>query len=376
MRHMLFRGARFVYQRIRRNAFVADATYWVARCAQPVRRRLHHLSVRWNPRTPDQVYQYRHLSSSAWLQISVANICNARCSFCAYPKAVDTGSLPLGTMSFEVFRKAVDEWAAIGGENLDVTPIVGDSLVDPGLLEKLDYAINVAKIKRVQLITNGILLNRKDLYKRLVDSRVDAIGISTQGTSRELYAKVYGVDKYDEMLAGVRKLLEYNRAQGEPVRVAIYFRHAQRPGAILRSRDFRMHIKPYLSPRVRFFFTAEYVNWGGTIVDTDLTGVMRLRRPLPVLNVPCAQLFGYVVQHDGTVRLCGCALSRSDHDDMVVGNIRHETLSEIAQGDRAWNIISGFYSGVRPETCRGCTLYAPIDRKWIKQSAARADRRR
>ena len=34
-------------------------------------------------------------------------------------------------MSFEVFKKAVDEWAALGGQSLDLTPVVGDPLVDP-----------------------------------------------------------------------------------------------------------------------------------------------------------------------------------------------------------------------------------------------------
>lgn len=372
----LSRGARSVYHRARRNAVAADLAYWAARYTEPARARLHHLMVRLNPVTPEDLYPHRHLAASAWLQVAVTNICNARCSFCAYPKAIDSRTLRVGTMAFEVFKKAIDEWIAIGGDNIDITPVVGDTLVDPALLEKLDYAINHAKIKRVQLITNGILLNRHDLYKRLVDLNVHTIGISTQGTSREAYAKVFGVDKYQEVLSGMRNLFAYNRSKGEPVHIAIYFRHAQRPSEILRSDDFRNHIKPYLSRRVQFFFTSDYDNWGGTISEDDMSGVMRLRRPLPVLNVPCAQLFGYVVQHDGSVRLCGCRFSRTDQDDMVVGTIKEQTLEQIAAGERAWRIINGFYSGVRPETCAGCTLYAPIDQKWIRHSAARVDRRR
>lgn len=372
----LHRGAWLLYHGLRRHPVVADVAYAAARRIGSVRQRVHHLLVRVRRVPPEAVYPHRHLSSSASLQIAVTNICNARCSFCAYPKALDSGHLRVGTMDVDVFRKTVDEWVALGGENIDVTPVVGDPLVDPALLQKLDYAINHARLKRVQLISNGILLNRNDLYKRLVDLRVHTVAISTQGTSGEAYAKVFGVDKYQEVISGLRNLLEYNRAQGEPIHVAIYFRHAQRPSQILRSRDFRVHIRPYLSRRVQFFFTPDYDNWGGTIAAEDMTGVMRLRDPLPMLNVPCAQLFGYVVQHDGSVRLCGCRLSRTDQDDMVVGNIKDEPLDQIARGPRAWRIIEGFYAGVRPETCRGCTLYAPIDRRWLAQSAARIDRRR
>lgn len=371
----VYRGARFIRHRVQRNGFAANVTHWAARYAEPARARVHHLMVRLNPVTPEDLYPHRHLSSSAWLQLAVTNICNARCRFCAYPKAVDARSLTAGTMTFEVFKKAIDEWVATGGDNIDVTPVVGDTLVDPALLKKLDYAINHSDIKKVTLITNGILLNRHGIYKDLVDLKVDTIAISTQGTSREMYTKVYGVDKYEEVLSGIHNLLEYNRAKGEPVHLPIYFRHAQRPSEILRSRDFTRFIKPYLSARVRVFFTADYDNWGGTVSQTDMAGVMRLRRPLPMLNVPCVQLFGYAILHDGSARLCGCRFSHTDHDDMVVGNINEEPLEQIAQGDRAWNIIRGFYAGVRPHTCIGCTLYTPIDRKWIQQSAVRVDRR-
>jgi radical SAM protein with 4Fe4S-binding SPASM domain len=77
-------------------------------------------------------------------------------------------------------------------------------------------------------------------------------------------------------------------------------------------------------------------------------------------------LFGLVVRHDGNVRLCGCRLIRNDMDDLVVGNLRDKSLQEISRSPEAWEIIQGFYSGKRPETCRGCTQYHPINRQWLK----------
>jgi radical SAM protein with 4Fe4S-binding SPASM domain len=272
-------------------------------------------------------------------------------------------------MSFEVFKKAVDEWGANGGQSVDLTPVVGDPLIDPNLLEKIHYAVRQVGIKHLSLTTNAILMNRNETYKRLVDSGIHQIYISTEGTNREMYEKIYGVEQYEAVISGVRNLLEYNRSQGEPVGVAIRFRNAQKPSTIVRSEDFKNHIKPYLSQKVRVNFTVDYDNWGGTIVDEDMKGYMRLRPTPPKVNVPCQALFGFAVRHDGAVRLCGCRFKRSDVDDLIVGNIHEQTLEEISKGERAWEIIKGFYSGKRPETCAGCTIYQPIDHHWLRRRA-------
>ncbi|MEI9959692.1 MAG: radical SAM protein [Limisphaerales bacterium] len=99
----------------------------------------------------------------------------------------------------------------------------------PGLVDKIKYAIHEAGIKFVSFTTNGILLNRNENYRRLIDVGVGAIYISTEGTDKETYEKVYGVKHYEEMLSGVHNLLEYNRSQGEPASIAIRFRNSQKP---------------------------------------------------------------------------------------------------------------------------------------------------
>src|ERR1700744_738921 len=43
------------------------------------------------------------------LQVSVTNVCNARCSFCAYRIVADSGR-PAGIMKMDVFKKALDEY--------------------------------------------------------------------------------------------------------------------------------------------------------------------------------------------------------------------------------------------------------------------------
>ncbi len=359
-----------IYMTIHTSPVLADIVYNSARYIWRVRYWFRHKLAHRNAVPVEDIHKYRGLQPGGHLQTAITNICNAKCVFCAYPRAIESGQLKTGVMSFEMFKKAADEWGKIGGGDLDLTPTVGDTLVDPGVIKKLDYAVKVAKIPKVVLTTNGILLNKNDFYKKLVDGGVKEIYISTQGTDPDIYKKIYGVDHYDEYLAGLKNLLEYNRSQGSPVFIGIRFRNAQTPGEIIRSRDFNEVIKPYLGDRVRINFTVDYDNWGGTIKEEDMSGFMRMRKLPAKVNVPCIGLFNFVVRHDGLVRMCGCRFRTTDNDDMVVGDLRENSLQEIANGERAWKILQGFYKGERPDTCQGCTLYQPITKKWFQQRLA------
>jgi MoaA/NifB/PqqE/SkfB family radical SAM enzyme len=359
-----------IYHTVHTNGMLADAVYGGAFHLNKFRRKWLYASMAKAPVSLDELWPHRHIEASNILVTGVTNICNAKCSFCAYPKVVANKTLQTGVMSLDVFKKAAAEWAELGGQSLDLTPVVGDPLVDPGLLEKLDFAVKEARIKNVSLTTNAILLNKNETYRQLIDRGIGAVFISTQGADRKMYELVYGVKHYDEAMSGIRNLLAYNRERGEPASIVVRFRNAQKPSQIIRSRDFMANIRPYLSEKVRINFTVDFDNWGGTIELSDMLGSMKLRQLPPQLKVPCQALFGFAVRHDGNVRLCGCRLTRNDLDDLVVGNIKENSLREIAAGERAWDVIKGFYSGSRPETCRGCTLYQPITRSWLNRRAA------
>ena len=354
-----------IYHFVHTNGPVADFVYWGAFYVQNFRRKLQYKKYEQEHISPEELFKHRQLEPSAYLVTGVTNICNAKCTFCAYPKVVANKTLETGVMSFDVFKKAVDEWAAIGGQSLDLTPVVGDPLVDPNILKKVDYAVNQAGLKDVYLTTNAILINKNETYKKLIDLGIAAVFISTQGASKDVYEKIYGVKHYEEAMSGVRNLMEYNKSRGEPARIVVRFRNHEKPSQIIRSPDFKKNIQPYLSERVRVNYTVDFDNWGGTIKPADMTGNMRLRVLPPMLNVPCKNLFNFAVRHDGRVRLCGCRLTTNDNDDLVVGNIKDKTLKQISESDEAWNIIKGFYEGKRPHTCLECTFYQPINEEWF-----------
>lgn len=343
-------------------AYIADFIYQAAYYAKII---YSHFLLRKASRQrlqPDEVWAKLSFPKLNALFISPTNICNARCIFCAYPKLMRDPAQRHGIMPFEIFKKAVDEYVALGGQEICFTPTMGDALVDPGLLEKVTYARQQA-IREVHLYTNGILLAKNELYRRLIDCGVTNLGISMQGCNAEWYRAVYGVDAYLVLMNGIGDLLRYNREQKEPVRITFRFRNAQQPRHILKSPDFKSVIKPYLSRRVLFNFSVDYDNWCGNISQADLKGAMRLRPTPASINVPCLGLMGFFVLFDGSVRLCGCRTYQTEFDELIVGNINTESLADIARGEKTRQIIMDFFNGNRPPACRNCSVYQPVTRK-------------
>jgi len=296
------------------------------------------------------------------LQVSVTNVCNARCTFCAYRLVADSGR-PAGVMQMDVFKKAVDEYSALGGKGIDLTPTVGDPLLDPTLIEKVKYLREHTGIKDICLTTNAIAMCKRDMFKQLVDTGANIICISLPGLNSEIYKQVYGIDRYPDVIKGIAALLQYNKQCGEPSRVILRFRNPEKPSEIIDSKDFVEHIKPYLSEKVSCNFTVDFDNWGGSIGEQDMFGIMKLRKIPKRYNVPCANLFNFMVRYDGSVRLCGCRLKDTEDDGLVVGNIFQNSLAEIGKSKRVHDIIEGFYNGKRPSTCEKCSFYVPMTHK-------------
>lgn len=370
---MLNRLKFWVNNKVIQSPRVADLVYKYAYHLNWVVSSLRDKRAKFFPVKPAELASVQSAQVGNFLIVGTTNICNAKCAFCAYPRAVENGTLETGVMTMPAFQKIISEWVKNGGREADFTPVVGDPLIDPTLVEKIKFAQS-AGISRISFTTNGILLNHHDNYKKLVEAKVSAIHISIGATDEAQYKAIYGVDQYPKVISGLRNLLEYNRQNGEPVYVNIRFRNAQKPGEILNSTDFVKYIKPFLSPRVEVNFTVDFDNWGGTIRQEELPGVMRLRKPRPEIKIPCTSLFGFAVRHDGSVRLCGCRMKSSDLDDLVVGNLNRQSLEEISTSAKTKNIIEGFYRGERPETCKSCTLYTPITRSWLKNGRAAGSR--
>lgn len=308
--------------------------------------------------------QLLHYPHDFFLTLGTTNTCNARCVFCAYPKASDEGTLSRGTMPRELSLEAFRQWAEAGMKNVGIQPIVGDPLIDPLFIDRVRQAHCFDL--RVTTTTNGILLPR--FYGQMVDCGVDFTTVSIGGTTREWYKKVYQVDKYDEVIDGLRSFLEYNLTKGEPCEIRIGFRNAQPTREILQSMDYKRHIKPFLSRRVKIEWNADYVNWGGWIKKAEMPNGMSFRKLPPFMGRPCEGLRVLYLRWNGNVRSCGCAFIKNEDDEMIAGQFPRMSLREIAESNAVQAMMDGFYGdgSKRPEVCKTCTNYTPIYNRDLK----------
>lgn len=290
------------------------------------------------------------------LYFEVTNVCNLRCRFCVYSKKIPC---KMGIMTFEVFKKTIDEYATLGGGTVSFTPTIGEPLLDPGLIRKIDYASSQPSIKRVYFYTNGTLLSKDDNYKKIVDSGISDIKISVGIFDRVMYKKVHQVDLYDQLLDGVHKLLKYNFNHKEKISIEIDFRSPLWPSQTLITPDFKKYIEPYLSRRVTYNFMPYYDNWCGNIAKNDLIGVMKLRRVNRFKYSTCIRTFDASILFDGSVRLCACRIKDTEFDELVVGNIKNDSLSNLFYSEKAKKIREAFILKDPPLVCKGCSFYDP-----------------
>jgi MoaA/NifB/PqqE/SkfB family radical SAM enzyme len=139
------------------------------------------------------------------IQLQTINACQAACKMCPYPAFKNV--FPRGRMADDLFDKVIDEIAQQPEVETFVPMLQNEPLLDKHLFEK------IARFKRrtagrvsVELVTNGALLTDEHIA-RLRDAELDVLDISLDALSRDVYETIrIGLD-YDEVLAGVERVI-------------------------------------------------------------------------------------------------------------------------------------------------------------------------
>ena len=111
------------------------------------------------------------------MQIESTNICNAKCVFC--PR--DEMHRKQGVMSFELFKKVVDECVELGITHVRVHNY-GEPFMDRQLVEKVRYAKQKG-IQEVGMISNGSLITEQ-VARGMIEAGLDAINISVDAAGQ------------------------------------------------------------------------------------------------------------------------------------------------------------------------------------------------
>ncbi len=283
------------------------------------------------------------------LGLEFTNVCNANCVFCPYQHQRRAHEL----MSDRVFEKGVADFVALGGGEVELTPIVGDPLSHPDFVDRVRHLRAEPRVLRLFTITNGILIDRHGVGA-ILGSGLDEIYISTAGFDAEMYRRVYRSNAYERVRRNVLDLLTENNRRGRPVRIFICLRGDRPLAELMRDPDFG----DILAQRPLVRSNRTYGDAGGRLRQQDLPGTLRLR-VLRAHAAPCASMFwGPTILADGTVVACGCVAAMDAEVDLGLGHILRQSLAEMWHGERLRRLRESFGRRLNP-TCASCTMYQP-----------------
>jgi MoaA/NifB/PqqE/SkfB family radical SAM enzyme len=318
---------------------------------------------------PDKDFLSLSENRLVWgLRVETCNVCNANCIFCAYQYQKRKKKF----MSENMFNKIIDDYIFMGGGNLGLTPVVGDPLLDPLILSRIQYARQFHSIKTISIFTNCINLHEVGI-ENLLTSGINSISVSTSGFDLELHDKLYRSKKAKNMKENLIKLLTVNRELGYPCEIKIGLRTCQSLNEVMSDKEFREIVKLSNEVDINYYFE----DWAGAIKSTDLLKGMKIR-PMSLLilrrKAPCWMLYGELsILSDGTVALCGCQ-ELEGNSDLVLGNIMGSSLIDLYKSKQANMIRKNWLNGSKiPDICRKCRNYNPYTFGMLKENRIKAN---
>ena len=313
------------------------------RVVSGVRRRLHDAFWRAVPGADAGAFVSRPFS----LVLEFTNLCNANCIFCPYSQQ----TRPHEQMSEQIFKKAVQDYVALGGGSVELTPTVGDPLIHPKFVEWVRYLRSIPEIDQIGVTTNGILLDRHGL-QAILDAGLSRINISLAGFDEAMYRRVYRSNAYKKVRKNVEELLALNSSRAEPIKILLHFRPDRPEEEVLADPD----MQPLLRYRSSFRFIRVFSRSGGMISEVR-PGMQLATIPAKAKSLPCWKTYTVlVVQSNGDVQACGCE-SSINAPALIVGNVERQSLQEIWSGTRLLTLRQSFIDGSLNANCSSCDYY-------------------
>ena len=140
------------------------------------------------------------------ITLTLNYLCNQRCIMC------DIRGLKFDKKSeirVEEIKNIIDEMALIGIPDLVLTG--GEPFLYEGIFEVIDYAKQ--KSRNVIIITNGFYDDT--LVDNIINSKADHLQISLDGSRREIYDEIRGVQgAFNVVIANIKKFIKNGKSVG------------------------------------------------------------------------------------------------------------------------------------------------------------------
>lgn len=140
----------------------------------------------------------------SYFSIQTTSLCNASCIFCPYKDIKDL--FPHKIMDMNLCKKIIDECSNYKNIEKIILYMNNEPLTDPNLIERINYAKEKIPWASVHILTNGLLLTEK-MSEKLINSKLDWIGISFHGIRKETIEKSMGMP-FEVSFKGILNLIE------------------------------------------------------------------------------------------------------------------------------------------------------------------------
>ena len=131
------------------------------------------------------------------LIVETSSHCNLSCVHCPRYKLVKTDRSFAGHMSFDLFKKIIDEMSEY--KYVTLRPFGrGEALMNPDFIKMVRYAKEKG-VRKIWLNTNGVLLTPY-VSRKLLEANIDRVEVSIDAVNKETFKKIKGKDKYDQVV--------------------------------------------------------------------------------------------------------------------------------------------------------------------------------
>ena len=133
-----------------------------------------------------------------YLRISVTDKCNLRCKYCMPAEGVPCVAHK-DVLTLEEIARVAKVMAGMGLRKIRLTG--GEPLVRKNITELLRQLHAIPGIEHLALTTNGVRLS--EMLPELIEAGLDHVNISIDALDREVFERVAGSDRLQEVLDGI-----------------------------------------------------------------------------------------------------------------------------------------------------------------------------
>lgn len=273
------------------------------------------------------------------LQIETCSICNHKCIHCASPLLKSNEY-----MSMELFNKIVHEGTDFGYRFMGLNPLLGDPLLDPYFLDRIETFESTEKLHNYYFFTN-LSSNIDNLLHTLKNTnKLNYLAISVYGLDESEFKKITRVNLFKQFIENLNRLKAFLKSKQINLYIPIYTSEKNKLN-VYKSKVYQEIFEISKLTPTQYFVKQADQNWAGVIFDIN-------RIPI---NGPCYNLLSkHKVMIDGSIRACGCF---DTTNESAIGNLNTMTFDEIYNKNNI--LLKNVYSG-NLEICKKCTTYKSV----------------